>query len=383
MILDITKLSKGQVSNSLVYDYPLNFKKEDRFATILIQGFGDNRQIQVFLTSESMLKNPNTNVVGEIFQTNDIKIAWEKFENLFSESDEGQKQNPDKPEPKNIFLTFNQNGEAKLFAQNLKKEQQLVYEYTLDDKDLIKNLPNSYTLDYTDNNQLPEQLRTKWLLANTNGEVVFEGTDNSYSTYQVAILSVAPPTTPPEPNDEEGTEPNDEEGTEPTDEEGTEPTDEEGTEPSDEEGTEPSDEEGTEPSDEEGTEPSDEEGEPTDEDGQDPSDEDGQDPSDEERDPSDEDQERTDEVDPERETRDIEKSLEDQTEATYDDIVQQIVSVSGFSNNKVQASLRDEENFLNFIEINTVNWQEISRNTGLSNNLYEFVSQVINISENN
>ena len=369
MILDITKLSKGQVSNSLVYDYPLNFKNEERFATILIQGFGDSRQIQVFSTTESMLKNPNTNVVGEIFQTNDIKIAWEKFENLFSESDEGQKQNPDKPEPKNIFLTFNKNGEAKLFAQNLKKEQQLVYEYILDNKDLIKNLPNSYTLDYTDNNQLPEQLRTKWLLANTNGEVVFEGTDSSYSTYQVAILSVAPPTTPPEPNDEEG-EPNDDEG-EPTDEDG-EPTDEDG-EPTDEDG-EPTDEDG-EPTDEDG-EPTDEDGEPTDEDGE-PTDEDG------ERDPSDEDQERTDEVDPERETRDIENSLEDQTEATYDDIVQQIVSVSGFSNNKVQASLRDENNFLNFIEINNVNWQEISRNTGLSNNLYEFVSQVINISENN
>jgi hypothetical protein len=367
MILDITKLSKGQVSNSLVYDYPLNFKNVTHFATILIQGFGDSRQIQVFLTSESMLKNPNTNVVGEIFQTNDIKIGWEKFENLFSESDEGKKQNPDKPEPKNIFLTFNQNGEAKLFAQNLKKEQELVYEYILDDKDLIKNLPNSYTLDYTDNNQLPEQLRTKWLLANTNGEVVFEGTDSSYSTYQVAILSVAPPTTPPEPTDETG-EPTDETG-EPTDKTG-EPTDETG-EPTDETG-EPTDETG-EPTDETG-EPTDETGEPTDETGE---------PTDETGEPTDETGDPTDEVDPERESRDIEKSTEDMSNATYSDIVNEIANISGFSQSKVASSLRDEENFINFIEINNVNWQQISNNLGFSNNLYEFTSQVMNVVENN
>ena len=47
------------------------------------------------------------------------------------------------------------------------------------------------------------------------------------------------------------------------------------------------------------------------------------------------------------------------------------------------ASLRDEDNFRDFIEINDVNWKDIATQTGLSNDFYEFTSQVINIVENN
>ena len=311
MILDITKLTKEQLGNALVFEYPLTFNDKEQFANIVIEGAGTDRQIQVYLSATSILRDfMNAVPLNEVLETNDIKIAWEKFEDLFNSSDEGKAQNPEEPEVTNLFLTFDATGSAKLFLQNLQNEQNVVLEFTIDDLELKSKRPNAYVLDYTNDTNMPEQLRAKWFMANTNGDVKLEGTNSNYSTYQVAVVSIAPPNggTPPPPNG----------GTPPPPNGGTPPP------------------------------------------------------------PNGDTPQHSGTGKDEQDT-----ISNDFKNSTYSQIIETIANVSGYSQSKVMASLRDEDNFRDFIEINDVNWKDIATQTGLSNDFYEFTSQVINIVENN
>ena len=158
MILDITKLHKSYLGTTLVYTYPLTFNDNERFATIKVEGIGSDRQIEVYLSENNVLTGADNKsaIVGELFETNDIKIAWEKFEDLFSQSDEGKSQQSQEPEVTRLFLTFNATGEAKLFLQNEDGDQQVVLDFVIDDMEFRK-FPKAYTLDYTDDTNMPEQ----------------------------------------------------------------------------------------------------------------------------------------------------------------------------------------------------------------------------------
>jgi hypothetical protein len=203
MILNKELIEKKQLGEALNYVYPMSFNGEEKYGVIRIVGTSTDREIQVYITDDkATLKKEE----GEIFQTNDIKKAWEKFEDLFNESDEGQQQGGgEEPEVANLFLTFPLSGQAKLFIQNQKGQQKVLMEFEITDTDLILKQPRFYTLDFTDDENMPEQVRTKWAMANTNGDVSLEGTTEDYITYQVAILSIAPPDghNPPQPPSDE------------------------------------------------------------------------------------------------------------------------------------------------------------------------------------
>lgn len=203
MILNKELIEKKQLGEALNYVYPMSFDGEEKYGVIRIVGTSTDREIQVYITDDkATLKKEE----GEIFQTNDIKKAWEKFEDLFNESDEGQQQGGgEEPEVANLYLTFPLSGQAKLFIQNQKGQQKVLMEFELTDTDLILKQPRFYMLDFTDDENMPEQVRTKWAMANTNGDVLLEGTTEDYITYQVAILSIAPPDghNPPQPPSDE------------------------------------------------------------------------------------------------------------------------------------------------------------------------------------
>ena len=334
MILEKEKLLKEQVGNTLIFVYPINFNDVEKYATIEIEGIGDDRNISVYLGEESRLQDTTPSVLGDIFRTPDIKLAWEKFEDIFNESDEGASQGGEEPEASNLFMTFDpKTGNAQLFLQNLKLEQKVIFDFTLTDKDLLKNQPNVYGLDFTDNQDMPEQMRTKWFLANTNGDVILNGTDKSFATYQVAILSVVNPTEEPP----QGGTPPPQGGTPPPPQGGTPPPPQGGTPPPPQGGTPPPPQGGTPPPPQNGGTPPEEEGGYT----------------------------------------------NNYSSATYNDIVSEIATESKLSNAIVSSSLRDQDSLLDFIEINNVNWKKIANKLGLSNNLNKFAKEVLNINNTN
>jgi hypothetical protein len=202
MILDPTKIKQEISGETLTFTYPLMFKGQESLAKIIVIGTYPNRNVKV------LLENENGEAVESYeFKSNDegneVQKSWEKFEDFFNESDEGKKEKQDEVE--NLYTSFDAVGNAVLFLQNLKGEQKEVLKYKLTDYALIGDLPMTYQMDMSNNQQLPEPLRVNWLMANVSDSV--ENLDNpSYvNTYQVAILGI-PPTQPPTPPEEESDE---------------------------------------------------------------------------------------------------------------------------------------------------------------------------------
>lgn len=199
MILNKELIEKKQLGETLNYIYPMSFGGEEKYGVISISGTASERQIQVYITTD---KKTLQAVGEEVFQSNDIQKAWEKFEELFNQSDEGQSQSGgDEPEVASLYLTFALSGASTLFIQNQSGQQKVLMEFEITDTELIIKQPRFYALDFTNDPNMPEQLQTKWAMANTNGDVKLEGSADDYVTYQVAVLSIAQPDghTPPQP----------------------------------------------------------------------------------------------------------------------------------------------------------------------------------------
>jgi hypothetical protein len=202
MILDPTKIKQEISGETLTFSYPLIFNGQESLAKIIVIGTYPNRNVKV------LLENENSEAVESYeFKSddegNEVQKSWEKFEDFFNESDEGSKEKQDEVE--NLYTSFDAVGNAILFLQNLKGEQKEVLRYKLTDYGLIGDLPMTYQMDMSNNEQLPEPLRVNWLMANVSDSV--ENLENpSYAnTYQVAILGI-PPTQPPTPPEEESDE---------------------------------------------------------------------------------------------------------------------------------------------------------------------------------
>jgi len=199
MILNKELIEKKQLGETLNYIYPMSFGGEQKYGVISISGTSSERQIQVYIATD---KKTLQAVDDEVFQSNDIQKSWEKFEELFNQSDEGKDESGgNEPEVASLYLTFALSGASTLFLQNQSGEQKVLMEFEITDTDLIIKQPRFYALDFTNDPNMPEQLQTKWAMANTNGDVKLEGKGDDYVTYQVAILSVAQPDghTPPQP----------------------------------------------------------------------------------------------------------------------------------------------------------------------------------------
>jgi len=202
MILDPTKIKQEISGETLTFTYPLMFKGQESLAKIIVIGTYPNRNVKVLLENEN----------GEAVESyefksddegNEVQKSWEKFEDFFNESDEGKKDKQDEVE--NLYTSFDAVGNAVLFLQNLKGEQKEVLKYKLTDYGLIGDLPMTYQMDMSNNQQLPEPLRVNWLMANVSDSVENLENPSYVNTYQVAILGI-PPTEPPTPSDEENDE---------------------------------------------------------------------------------------------------------------------------------------------------------------------------------
>ena len=202
MILDPTKIKQEISGETLTFTYPLKYNGQDSLAKIIVVGTYPNRNVKV------LLENENGDAIESYeFKSddegNEVQKSWEKFEDLFNESDEGQKDKQDEVE--NLYTSFDAVGNAVLFLQNLKGEQKEVLKYKLTDYGLIGDLPMTYQMDMSNNQQLPEPLRVNWLMANVSDSVENLENPSYVNTYQVAILGI-PPTQPPTPPEDESDE---------------------------------------------------------------------------------------------------------------------------------------------------------------------------------
>ncbi len=194
MILDPNKISQTIKGESLIFEYPLEFNGVQKTAQIQIIGAYPNRNVNVLLINAEGEEEQRHEFVSSEDQS-EVKDSWEKFEDLFNQSDEGATQQP-QDEVQNLFTSFDSSGNAVLFLENLNKEQQIVIVYELTELDLIKNQPLTYELNFENNQNIPEPLRAKWLMANVSGSVKCNEFPNYPFTYQVAILSIQPPQPP-------------------------------------------------------------------------------------------------------------------------------------------------------------------------------------------
>ena len=204
MILDPNKIKQNINGEILTFEYPLEFKGVAKTAKIEIIGAYPNRKVNVFLINENGEEEQKYEFVSSEDQS-EVKESWEKFEDLFNESDEGGIQQG-QDEIENLYTSFDKSGNAVLFLQNLEGDQKIITSYEISDINLLKNQPATYELDFENNQILPEPLRAKWLMANVSDSVKCMEFPNYPFTYQVAILSIQPPQPPQPPTDEESDE---------------------------------------------------------------------------------------------------------------------------------------------------------------------------------
>ena len=204
MILDPNKIKQNISGETLIFEYPLEFKGVEKTAKIEIIGAYPNRKVNVLLINENGEEEQKFEFVSSEDQS-EVKESWEKFEDLFNESDEGGTQQG-QDEIENLYTSFDKSGNAVLFLQNLQGDQKIITSYKIDDSILLKNQPATYELDFENNQMLPEPLRAKWLMANVSDSVKCMEFPSYPFTYQVAILSIQPPQPPQPPTDEESDE---------------------------------------------------------------------------------------------------------------------------------------------------------------------------------
>ena len=202
MILDPTKIKQEINGQNITFSYPLQFDGADTTAILKVNGYYPNRSVEVILQNANG-ERIETHLFTSEEDGSEVQKSWEKFEDFFNQSDEGEKQKQDEVE--NLFTSFDLKGNAVLFLQNLKGEQKSVLKYQISDATFLNDLPMAYQMDMSNNQQLPQPLQVKWLMANVSDSVKSQEYPNYANTYQVAILGI-PPTQPPPPSDEENDE---------------------------------------------------------------------------------------------------------------------------------------------------------------------------------
>lgn len=201
MILNPQLIQQEIKEETITFKYPLSFNGENRFAVIVVNGVYPNRNVKVLLTDELGNEIESNEFMSEE-GGQEIKESWQKFEDYFNESDEGKTEEP-QDEIENLYTSFDLSGNAVLFFQNLKGEQRVIMSYEILDTQLLNTRPQIYELNFENNLNFPEPLRTKWLIANVSDSVSCSEFLSYPFTYQVAITSIQPPDNPQPPENDD------------------------------------------------------------------------------------------------------------------------------------------------------------------------------------
>jgi len=201
MILDKQYLTVEKIGSESVfykYDYPSKDKK-----------------IQITLVVVSAVKYPIAYVVAKqvkdaegnltvevkdtIFETSDLKAAWEKFEDYFEETqkEENPQQGGEEPEVQILCMSVNKNGHSYVFLQKEDGTQELLFELDIDNYDIINTKPKFASLDFTGNSSVQEPFNTQWALGLVDN-ITFADAQIDSTTYVVALKSVDQPGQGPE-----------------------------------------------------------------------------------------------------------------------------------------------------------------------------------------
>jgi len=201
MILDKQYLTVEKIGSESVfykYDYPSKDKK-----------------IQITLVVVSAVKYPIAYVVAKqvkdaegnltvevkdtIFETSDLKAAWEKFEDYFEETqkEENPQQGGEEPEVQILCMSVNKNGHSYVFLQKEDGTQELLFELDIDNYDIINTKPKFASLDFTGNSYVQEPFNTQWALGLVDN-ITFADAQIDSTTYVVALKSVDQPGQGPE-----------------------------------------------------------------------------------------------------------------------------------------------------------------------------------------
>jgi len=356
MILDKKYLTVEKIGPESVfykYDYPSKDKKIEITLAVVAT------KAPFAYVVAKQVKDSEGNLIVEvkdtIFETSDLKAAWEKFEDYFEETEkEENPQQGQEPEVQVLMMSVEKSGKSFVFLQKQDGSQELVMELNINDADIVNNKPQFAKLDFSNDTSMQEPFNTEWLLAFVD-DVQYEQASKGCSTYIIALNSIDQPGQNEPSKDGEDKKGEDKKGEKKPGDDKGKPGDDKG-KPTDE----PGDDKGK-PTDE----PGDDKGKPTDEPGDDkgkPTDEPGDDkgkPTDE---PGDDKGKPTDEPGDDKQNQGS-ASVNAQT---VTEGVSKIAQETGLSSDDIQSALRSERIFDSFLTINKVDVNKLKSALGVS-----------------
>lgn len=173
MILDQTKVIQMNIADLVVYGYPLHFNEKEKHVVILANTTllteNAENQYRVFISEKMMPLIPTS----DIFGTNDISLAWNKFEELCDISDESKTQQPEdsngQQDNTRKYAQLNSlTNTITFFAVNDKDEQEVLFESMLPHiafVDVFSDLPDKWKADFTMYESFPEAFRAEMFFA--------------------------------------------------------------------------------------------------------------------------------------------------------------------------------------------------------------------------
>jgi hypothetical protein len=202
MILDKSRLTvdKHGLRTQYIYNFP-NTVGKIILITLTAAQIADG---MTYVVDKSVQEGEEFTVKSEdtLFTTDDLKQAWEKFEDYFEETDkeENPQQGGGEQEIKIPMLTVEKSGNSFVFLLKQDGTQELVFELTINDNDVKNNKPKFAQLDFTNDPNLSEPFNTKWNLALVEN-VKYENASDDSTTFILAIESVSQPGQPGEPGE--------------------------------------------------------------------------------------------------------------------------------------------------------------------------------------
>ena len=194
MILDKKYLTVEKIGPESVfykYDYPSKDKKIEITLAVVAT------KAPFAYVVAKQVKDSEGNLIVEvkdtIFETSDLKAAWEKFEDYFEETEkEENPQQGQEPEVQVLMMSVEKSGKSFVFLQKQDGSQELVMELNINDADIVNNKPQFAKLDFSNDTSMQEPFNTEWLLAFVD-DVQYEQASKGCSTYIIALNSIDQP----------------------------------------------------------------------------------------------------------------------------------------------------------------------------------------------
>jgi len=192
MILDKQYLKINQTKNFTEYTY--NYPSKDKKIDIILSAKTDNFQVKYIVAKwVTGLDGKLADLKDNVFETTDLKAAWEKFEDYFEETEkEENPQQGQEPEVQVLMMSVEKSGKSFVFLQKQDGSQELIMELNINDADIVNNKPQFAKLDFSNDTSMQEPFNTEWLLAFVD-DVQYEQASKGCSTYIIALNSIDQP----------------------------------------------------------------------------------------------------------------------------------------------------------------------------------------------